>query len=79
VDQVIARGSPVSELSLNNVDDVDYITAGKSDYDYSVDVNPFDGVQVDEHRVSFYGHVMRTPADWREVGKMIFSLVVENR
>ena len=35
---------------------VDYITSN-ADYYYSFDSNPFDGVDVQTHRVDFWGHV----------------------
>ncbi|MCC7361578.1 MAG: hypothetical protein IT317_18985 [Anaerolineales bacterium] len=79
VDQVVLRGSPVLEKSLSNVRDVDYITAGPSDYYYSQDSNPFDGVQVQEHRVDMWFHTIPNPQAWKQVGQLIASLVVENR
>ncbi|MGQ0600108.1 MAG: RHS repeat-associated core domain-containing protein [Anaerolineales bacterium] len=81
VDQLILRGSPVKESALVNVGQVDYITGNyyggvvPSDHYYSYDSNPSDGVQVQEHRVDFYGHV---PPDNRSrmlVVDLIVSLV----
>jgi hypothetical protein len=63
VDQLILRGSLAKESDLQNVGQVDYITANfiggviPSDYYYSYDSNPNDGVQIQEHRVDFNGHV----------------------
>jgi hypothetical protein len=74
VDQVILRGSPVKERTLKNVGRVDYITSN-ADYYYSFDSNPFDGVSVQEHRVDFWGHVMRDNATRIKVADLIVSLI----
>ena len=63
VDQVILRGSLVHELSISNVGRVDYIAADppQSDKYYSVDINPFDSVTVNEHQIfGFSGHIPQT-------------------
>ena len=79
VDQLILRGSPVIELNLLNVGEVDYITAEnpRSDHYYSVDVNPFDSVQVQEYRISgLTGHVPRGIDDMNNIGSLIVDLIL---
>lgn len=81
VNQVILRGSFISQLILSNVDRVDYIAAEPpwSDRYYSVDINPFDSVSVNEHVANgLYGHM---PADdareetWTRIGDMVIDLI----
>lgn len=74
VDQVILRGSPVKEFSLKNVGQVDYITSNFDHY-YSFDSNPFDAVDVQEHRVDFWGHVIPDNATRIKVAELIVSLI----
>jgi RHS repeat-associated protein len=80
VDQVILRGSPVHELSLGNVGRVDYIAADppSSDWYYSVDINPFDGVTVNEHSISgFSGHKPQTDRQRRQIAGMVVDLIID--
>jgi hypothetical protein len=77
VDQVVLRGSYVSEPILNNVGRVDYIAADPpwSDHYYSIDINPFDRVTVNEYRVAgFSGHVPRAE-DLKKIGALIIDLI----
>lgn len=80
VDQVILRGSFIQELSLDNVGQVDYIAADPplSDWrNYSFDINPFDGVTVNEHRVhGFSGHTPQTARQQRQVAGMVVDLII---
>jgi RHS repeat-associated protein len=80
VNQLILRGSPVSELNLTNVGRVDYITAENplDDHYYSVDVNPFDAVQVQEHRVpGLDEHVPHGFAEMNRIGSLIVNLIMK--
>jgi len=58
VDTLILRGSFVMEGSLTNVGEVHYLAGDPplSDWYYSVDTNPFDGVDVQEHIVPGLNH-----------------------
>jgi RHS repeat-associated protein len=81
VDQVILRGSPILELSLGNVGRVDYIAADppRSDRYYSVDINPFDNVDVNQHQVyGMSGHVPETMRQQRQVAGLIVDLIIDN-
>lgn len=78
VDQLILRGSPVHELWLENVGGVDYITSHNDPY-YSVDVNPFDAVEVNEVVLDFEGHVPPTDEARKDVGDTISYLVNQAR
>jgi RHS repeat-associated protein len=78
VDQLILRGSYVSELNLTNVGEVDYIAAENPQTDeyYSIDVNPFDAVQVQEYRIpGLMGHVPRDLDEMNNVGSLIVDLI----
>jgi hypothetical protein len=90
VDQVILRGSFVSDLYLDNVGQVDYIAAESpfwSDMgNYSIDVNPFDTVTVQEHRIpGFRTHAPPgfTPPErggdngriMRQIGSLVIDLI----
>ncbi|RMD99057.1 MAG: RHS repeat-associated core domain-containing protein [Bacteroidetes bacterium] len=80
VDQVILRGSPVQELSLGNVGRVDYIAADPpmSDWYYSVDINPFDSVTVNEHSIpGFSGHQPQTARQLRQIAGMVVDLIID--
>ena len=90
VDQVILRGSFVSELFLDNVGRVDYI-APESPFwsdmgNYSIDVNPFDAVTVQEHQIpGFTAHVPPSfnPPErggdngriMRQIGSLVIDLI----
>ena len=74
VDQVILRGSPVQELILQNVGEVDYITSN-FDYYYSVDVNPFDDVTVQKYKMNFWGHVPPNANTSKQIAVLIVNLV----
>lgn len=79
VDQVILRGFPVMEWNLSNVGRVDYIAANPpiSDWKYySVDINPFDNVNVPEHRAGFQGHTLPDTATRKQVGDLIADLMI---
>ena len=59
VDQVILRGSYVRELKLTNVGQVDYIAADPPLADwhnYSRDINPFDGIEVNQHILTDFAY-----------------------
>lgn len=86
VDQVILRGSPVRESSLKNVGRVDYITAEFyggiiPDQYYSFDSNPFDDIQVQEHRIDFeQSPPIHTPRETRtknKIANLIVSLIID--
>ena len=80
VDQVILRGSPVMELTLTNVGRVDYITAEIpiSDWKYySIDINPFDAVIVQEHQVpGLVGHDPTGQGVMSQIGTLIVDLIM---
>jgi RHS repeat-associated protein len=78
VNQLILRGSPVIELNLTNAGRVDYITSENplDDHYYSVDVNPFDAVQVQEHRISGLDrHVPHGLGEMNKIGSLIVDLI----
>lgn len=78
VDQVILRGSLVHEWTLENVGRVDYITAQIPYLDiyYSVDINPFDSISVQEHRVAgLYSHTPRTNEQRERISNLIVDLI----
>ena len=78
VDQLILRGSPVIELNLTNVGEVDYIAAENplSDLYYSIDVNPFDAAQVQVHRVpGLTEHTPRGLELMNKIGALIVDLI----
>ena len=77
VDHVILRGSPVHEYTLRNVGRVDYITSN-FDYYYSFDINPFDGVSVQSHRLDFWGHVPPNANIRKQIGDLIAGLIANN-
>jgi RHS repeat-associated protein len=86
VDQVILRGSPVRESSLKNVGRVDYITAEFyggiiPDQYYSFDSNPFDDIQVQEHRIDFEQsppiHTPRATRTKNKIANLIVSLIID--
>ncbi|MCB9132118.1 MAG: RHS repeat-associated core domain-containing protein [Anaerolineales bacterium] len=74
VDQVILRGSPIHEFTLQNVGRVDYISS-KSDYWYSVDINPFDAVKVNYHYLDYRGHVPDGPASIKQIANLTVKLI----
>jgi hypothetical protein len=80
VDQVILRGSPVIEQTLVNVGTVDYIAAENPYTDwkwYSVDVNPFDAVEVQEHRIQgLSGHEPIGQGVMDQIGTLIHDLIL---
>jgi RHS repeat-associated protein len=79
VDQVVLRGSFVSKWSINNVCQVDYIAADPpwSDQWYSFDINPFDSVKVNQHRLhEFRGHTPQTPHQQRQIARLIVDLII---
>jgi len=43
---------------------------------YSIDVNPFDGVNVQEHRVDLWGHVPQNTATKKQIGDLIADLMI---
>jgi hypothetical protein len=78
VDQLILRGSPVIELNLTNVGEVDYIAAENplNDSYYSIDVNPFDAVQVQEYRIpGLLQHSPGTAELTNKIGSLIVDLI----
>jgi hypothetical protein len=80
VDQLILRGSPVVELNLMNVNEVDYITAENplEDHYYSIDVNPFDSVQVQEYRIpGLHDHVPHGFDQMNKIGSLIVDLIMK--
>jgi hypothetical protein len=80
VDQLILRGSPVVELNLTNVGEVDYITAENplEDHYYSIDVNPFDAVHVQEYRIpGLHDHVPHGFGQMNQIGSLIVDLIMK--
>jgi len=79
VDHLIMRGSFVHELSIDNVGRVDYIAADPplSDQYYSVDINPFDSISVNEHKV--YGLSGHNPnaGQMLRIAGLIVDLMIE--
>jgi hypothetical protein len=80
VDQVILRGSFVDEPWLNNVGRVDYLASDPpyaDTWNYSLDVNPFDEVKVQQYVIpGLPGHQISEAADPGAVQNWINNLIV---
>ncbi|HMN15083.1 MAG TPA: hypothetical protein PKD55_22420 [Bellilinea sp.] len=79
VDKLILRGSLVIESSLTNVGEVDYITAEHAINDryYSMDINPYDAVQVKEYSIpGLDEHVPRGLDEMNKIGSLVVNLIL---
>ncbi|MBK7894750.1 MAG: hypothetical protein IPJ90_07675 [Anaerolineaceae bacterium] len=80
VDVLILRGSFVMEGSLTNVGEVHYLAGDPplSDWYYSVDINPFDGVKVQQHIVpGLDHHAPNDTEDPKQAVENIGNLIVD--